>query len=179
MSFTCFTTFMDIISHGLRWGITVGRTNKKQFWLSFVFGILPDFVAFGIPAIVMVFSIIFLGQAVPDFHTGQHITTSFDYVHTIYTITHSLVTRAVVFGALWLIFKKPILPCFARLFHILLDIPTHSLAFYATPFLWPISNYRFDGIPRHNPQILYPDILLIVIVYGIYFWRKWYRRLQK
>ena len=170
---------MDIISHGLRWGITVGRKNNKEFWLSFAFGILPDFIAFGIPAIAMLFSIVFWGQAIPDFHTGQHITTGANYVHTVYSITHSLITRAVVFGTLRLIFKKPIIPCLARLFHILLDIPTHSLAFYATPFLRPISDYRFDGIPRHNRQILYPDIAILIVIYGIYFWRKYYLNRKK
>jgi len=50
---------MDIISHGLRGGIAVGRKNKKQFWLSFAFGILPDFVSFGFPFAVTIFLMIF------------------------------------------------------------------------------------------------------------------------
>ena len=39
---------MDIVSHGLWGGLAFGRKNKKSFWLSFLFGIAPDFCSFGI-----------------------------------------------------------------------------------------------------------------------------------
>ena len=166
---------MDIISHGLRGGIAVGRKNKKQFWLSFAFGILPDFVSFGFPFAVTIFLMIFSWTGFPGWQASHHNLDG-TYIHNIYAVTHSLITWAVVFSWLWLIFRRPILPALARLFHILLDIPTHSLAFYATPFLWPLSNYKFNGIPRSNPWILFPDIALIVIVYGIYFGRKYWKK---
>lgn len=35
---------MDIVSHGLWGAIAFGRRTRSSFWLSFVFGIAPDFV---------------------------------------------------------------------------------------------------------------------------------------
>ena len=166
---------MDIISHGLRGGIAFGRKNKKQFWLSFAFGILPDFVAFGFPVAALIFGMIFLWWSRPTISGVQNIPGA-EYIGAIYTVSHSLVVRAAAFLLMRLIFRKPVRASFARLFHILLDIPTHSLAFYATPFLRPISNYRVNGIPRSNAVILYPDIALLIIVYGIYRWRKYRKK---
>jgi hypothetical protein len=86
---------------------------------------------------------------------------------------HSVIVWTAVFGILRLIFKKPVVAAYARLFHILLDIPTHSLAFYATPFLWPISSYKFDGIPRSTPWIFFTNLTILAIVYGIYARKKY------
>jgi len=166
---------MDIISHWLRWWISVGRKSKKQFWLSFAFGILPDFLSFGLPFVITIFSVIFLWASFTGMEAAHHNLDG-SYIHNIYTVTHSFIVWAVFFFWLWLIFRKPILPVFAWLFHILLDIPTHSLKFYATPFLWPISDYKFDGTPRSNPWILWTDIVLIIIMYGIYYWRKYWKK---
>src|SRR5258708_2579163 len=38
---------MDIISHGLWGGITVGRKSGRSFWTAFCFGVAPDLFAFG------------------------------------------------------------------------------------------------------------------------------------
>ncbi len=38
---------MDIVSHGLWGGAAFGRKNKKSFWVAFLFGVLPDLLAFG------------------------------------------------------------------------------------------------------------------------------------
>ena len=38
---------MDIISHGLWGGITVGRRSGRSFWTAFCFGVAPDLFAFG------------------------------------------------------------------------------------------------------------------------------------
>ena len=35
-------------------------------------------------------------------------------------------------------------------FHIILDFFTHSIEYFPTPILWPISDYKFDGIPWSN-----------------------------
>jgi hypothetical protein len=51
----------------------------------------------------------------------------------------------VFFGWWWLTGALP-LAYLAWLGHILVDIPTHSKRFFPTPFLWPISDYKVDGI---------------------------------
>lgn len=98
------------------------------------------------------------------------------YVHSIYNVTHSLIVWAVVFSILRLIYKKPVKASYARLLHILIDIPTHSLAFFATPFLRPLSNYRFDGIPRSSKIIFIPNLIVLTILYAGYFRKRYKRR---
>jgi hypothetical protein len=44
--------------------------------------------------------------------------------------------------------------------HILIDIPTHSLALFPTPFLWPVSDFKVNGIGWDNPIILAIDIAM-------------------
>lgn len=166
---------MDIISHGLRGAITVGRRNKTQFWLSFFFGMFPDLAAFAFPFVVALFMVIFWPITLSDFHEGVHMV-GMNFITTVYPISHSLVVWAGAFLLLWAIFRKPVIASFAWLFHILLDIFTHSTEFFPTPFLWPISKVHFNGIPWHHAEILYPNIALLLIVYGYFIWRRWKRR---
>ena len=44
---------------------------------------------------------------------------------------------------------------------------THSLAFSSTPFLWPFSDIKVDGISWHTPAVLIPNVLLLL---GAYAW---------
>jgi hypothetical protein len=168
---------MDIVSHWLIGWIALGRKNKKQFWLSFAFWILPDLASFGVFSAVTIGMRIRGGWSVEAFDPATHVTP--EYVHILYNIFHSVVIWALVFVVLRLIFGKPIKACYARLLHILLDIPTHSLAFFATPFLWPISSYKFDGIPWSNKWIFFPNVAIIIIVYGIWFWKKYKKKKLK
>jgi hypothetical protein len=161
---------MDIISHGLYGGVVFGQKDKKQFWLSTAFGVMPDFLAFGLPFAGTIVAMI-AGSDVSIFSQAGHHTDA-KYIYIIYNITHSLIIRGIVFGILWLIYKKPVKASFARLLHILIDIPTHSLAFFATPFLRPISSYKFDGIPWSNKMIFIPNLVILVVLYSIYFYKK-------
>lgn len=138
---------------------------------------MPDFLVFGLPFAGTIIAMI-SGSDVSIFSQAGHHTDA-NYIYGIYNITHSLIIRSIVFGVLWLIYKKPIKASFARLLHILIDIPTHSLAFFATPFLWPISNYKFDGIPRSNKIIFIPNLILLVILYSIYFYKKSHKHTKR
>ncbi len=160
---------MDIISHGLYGWVVFGNKNKKQFRLSAAFGVLPDFLAFGFPFAVGIIAMLSWDG---NMFSGWYHTQP-NYIHYIYNVTHSLITWAVVFGALRLIYKKPVKASFAWLLHILIDIPTHSLAFFATPFLRPISNYRFNGIAWSNRVIFIPNLIVLAILYSIYFYKKY------
>ena len=64
----------------------------------------------------------------------------------LYQFSHSLVIFVAVFGIVWLIRHEPSWVMLGWPLHILIDIPTHTTRFFATPFLWPISSYQFDGI---------------------------------
>ena len=161
---------MDIISHGLYGWAVFGNKDKKQFWLSTAFGILPDLLVFGLPFAINIVTMIWWWSG-SIFGQAWHHTDA-NYLYVLYNFTHSLIIRAVVFWVLWLIFKKPVKASFARLLHILIDIPTHSIAFFGTPFLWPLSNYKFDGIPRSNKMIFIPNVVALLLLYIVYFYRK-------
>ncbi|OGF73471.1 hypothetical protein A2W48_02585 [Candidatus Giovannonibacteria bacterium RIFCSPHIGHO2_12_44_12] len=167
---------MDIISHGLWGGITLGRENKKSFWTSFIFGIAPDFLAFA-----PFFASVFLGFAeFPKFSTEPPIPDGIPaYVHNVYSFTHSLIIFAVVFGLI-VFANKFLSPPSLKLrrtpwemsawgLHILFDIPTHSNAFFPTPFLWPYSSAHIDGIPWAHPAIFIPNIAILIILYLYFF----------
>lgn len=160
---------MDIISHGLWGGISFGRKNKNDFIKSFLFGFGPDFFSFGLLTIAS-----FIGlDTRPDFSGGLPDPSSIpQYVHTLYDITHSIFIFAVVLGIVWFIRKKPLVPMFAWGLHILMDIPTHSKEFFPTPFLWPFSDFKFDGVSWGNPVIFYPEIALLITLYILWFLKK-------
>jgi len=56
--------------------------------------------------------------------------------------------------------------------HILMDIPTHSTDFFPTPFLWPFSGYRVDGISWGHPYIFFPNVVVLIVLYILFFLKK-------
>ncbi|OGZ07117.1 MAG: hypothetical protein A2942_01410 [Candidatus Lloydbacteria bacterium RIFCSPLOWO2_01_FULL_50_20] len=162
---------MDILSHGLWGGIALGRKNKKSFWTAFSFGMLPDLFAFGLPISHLLFSMITGGEA--DFIRGPEdgYANIPSYVFSLYDISHSLVVFTFVFLLVWMIRKKPLWEMGAWGLHIVMDIFSHSDAFFPTPFLWPVSDFYFNGMSWGQPTIFFPNIILLTAAYS--YW--WYR----
>lgn len=152
---------MDIASHGLWGGIAFGRKNRKAFWSSFFFGVMPDLFSFGVFFFVRTFTHGFalsrppLPDSIPE------------YIYLFYNVTHSLIIFIFVFSLVWLLRGRPFAPMLAWGLHILMDIFTHGREFFPTPFLWPVSDYTFDGIPWGHPAIWYPNLALLI---GFYVW---------
>ena len=158
---------MDIISHGLWGSVAFGRKNRKSFLLAFLFGVMPDLLSFGIFFVLTLFGVF----QRPDFGGLEPPTNEMipHFVHSLYNITHSLVVFVVLFALLWLIFKRPILEFGAWGLHILVDIPTHSSAFFPTPFLWPLSDFMVDGKNWSSPYIFIPNVVLLFVLYLWFF----------
>ncbi len=166
---------MDIISHGLYGGAAFGRKNKRDYIISFLFGMGPDLMSFGVYFVLAILGL----QPWPGKFEPPNYPAIPEYVHKLYNASHSLVIYAIFFGIIWFLGYKS----FAKLtlawpLHILVDIPTHSTNFFPTPFLWPISNLHVNGIPWSEPAIFIPDIIVIAIIY-IYWYLKNKRKLQK
>ncbi len=160
---------MDVISHGLWGGLTVGRKSKKSFLLAFLFGVAPDVVSFGIFMISNVLGI----SSRPDWSSGPPDAASIPgYVYQLYDFTHSFVIFLVVFGIVWLIRKKPFMEMGAWGLHILFDIPTHSLAFFPTPFLWPLAEVHVNGTTWATPWIFFPNWAFLIVLYAFFIIRK-------
>ena len=166
---------MDIISHGLWGAAAIGRESRKKFIIAFLIGAAPDFFSFGI--LFFYRAGIYLGifpkyvEAANSIHMPVPI-----FVYNLYNITHSLVVFLAVFGLVWLILQKPFWPLLVWALHILMDIPLHSYAFFPTPFLWPVSNFKINGISWANPGIFFTNVALLLVIYAIIFYKK---RLQK
>ncbi len=164
---------MDIISHGLYGGIAFGRKSKISYWKAFFFGIMPDLFSFGI---FFAMNILMLASG-PDFEKGPPDPSLIPtYVHSLYNVTHSLIVAALVIGGVWLFLKKPMIELFAWPLHILVDIPTHSTAFFPTPFVWPVSSFRIDGVSWGHPYIFFPNVIFLVILYGVWYVRRRMKR---
>lgn len=157
---------MDIASHGLWGGIAFGRKNKKSFWWAFFFGIAPDFFSFG-----AFFLSVFLGiQKFPPFGAEPPDPALIpSYVSNLYNSSHSLIIFAIIFLLVWLIRRKPFWEMSAWGLHILFDIPTHSYAFFPTPFLWPISSFKFNGFEWTEPWIFWPNLTILLLLYLWFF----------
>ncbi len=160
---------MDIISHGLYGGIAFGRKSKISYWKAFFFGVFPDLASFGIFTAFTVLGLV----SGPDWNAGPPDPSLIpSYVHQLYNVTHSLVVFSVVFIGLWLYMKKPMIEMLGWPLHIFVDMPTHSSAFFPTPFLWPISDFTFNGVGWGNPYIFIPNVVFIILLYAGWFWYK-------
>lgn len=163
---------MDIISHGLWGSAAFGRSSRKLFLWAFFFGIAPDLFSFGIFNLSVILGL----SSGLDWSAGPPDPSLVpQYVHSLYNVTHSFVTFAVVFSITLGITRKMYWPLLAWPLHILMDIFTHSTRFFATPFLWPISEYRFDGISWAHPYIFYPNWTLLIVAYLGLAWY-WHRK---
>ena len=148
---------MDTQSHAL-WGKGLFGYRKYR-WYSFLFGALPDLFSFGI---YFIHSIFFSSSPVMGRPTRSEIP---EWVYSLYDISHSLVIASIIIFIAYKINKEFAFPMLAWPAHIILDFFTHSIEFFPTPILWPISDFKFDGIPWSNPIIFFTNVLLIFLLF--------------
>lgn len=146
---------MDTFSHAL-WGY--GLFGYKRYaLLAIFFGAMPDLISFG----ALMAANILDGTM----HVGKPPLESLPaWLFTNYAIGHSFVISLPIIAlvALW---KKGI--AFAMLawpFHIVLDFPFHTKAYFATPIFWPISDFSIDGISWSHWYIWWPNVAGILIL---------------
>lgn len=156
---------MDFISHGLWGSIAFGRRNRRSFWPAFIFGSAPDVLSFGTHFAA---SIIGISDRI-SFSSPPNPAAIPMYVHALYNVTHSLVVAVAVIGIVWAVRRRPLWEMFAWPLHVLVDIPTHSTAFFPTPFLWPIAQVAINGKHWGSPWIFIPNVLLLVVLYSWFF----------
>jgi len=166
---------MDIVSHGLWGALAFGRSSRPSFRLAFVIGLAPDLLSFGI-----LWTAATLGLSPkPDFSHGTPPESTIpDYVHALYNVTHSLLVFLAIFLVVWLLRKQPLWELGAWGLHVLVDIPTHSYAFFPTPVFWPLSNWKFDGWQWMTPEILIPNWVLLSLLYAWFLSRAYRMKLK-
>lgn len=151
---------MDIFAHGL-WGNILGKAVhrfspskevvKISPWWTGVWATFPDLLAF-IPLVLAIAAGFIFG----DTEGVRYVVSS------LYSLGHSLITWLVIFLLTWLVFRTPRLELLGWLSHIVIDIFTHPIGHYPTPFLWPISDLVFDGTRWTVPGFLVINYLLIL-----------------
>lgn len=171
---------MDILSHAL-WagaagkGVNIKRIEAKKkplkIWLMAFFGLFPDFFAFAFSFAWYFGSRIFpfipeISPMRPGFEpVGQNSLFIWNLTHQLYNISHSLFVFLLVFGLVWYFRKKPLWEMTGWLIHILMDIPSHSYRFFPTPFLWPVSDFKIDGISWATPWFMITNYSLLLAAY--------------
>ncbi len=168
---------MDIFAHtlwtnaGARGANALAEKNNKKFhintsWTAF-WGIFPDLFAFTFPFIIAFYKIIFGNLTLASFGEHHGVVAGFDIAHFMYQYSHSLVIWAVVFLITWVVSKRPRYELLGWALHILIDIPSHALSFYPTPFLFPISDYRFPyGVQWSNQWYMIINYSALLVVWG-------------
>jgi len=68
------------------------------------------------------------------------------WVSTMYSLTHSLIIAGIIVSMLFFINKKVGIAAGAWILHIMMDIPVHTQGYFATPFLFPLSDFTVNGI---------------------------------
>jgi hypothetical protein len=135
-------------------------------WTGF-FGVAPDFFAFTIPFAIGLYKMTFSKTPVYEFF-GHHGTVGgFDLASYLYQFSHSLVIFALVFILVWVLSRRPRWELIGWALHILIDIPSHSAGFYPTPFLFPISDYKFlYGVSWANQTYMIINYSALLLVWG-------------
>ena len=136
------------------------------------FGVRPDVLSFALLFIFLISQLAFGNIKFSDLPRPEAAEPAtrdtsilFNITSGIYNFTHSIFVFLIVFLLVFLILKRPLLEMAGWLFHIIIDIPTHSYRFYPTPFLWPFSQWKFDGISWAEPWFIAINYSAIAIVY--------------
>lgn len=156
---------MDYLAHGL-WSYIVFHKTKRP-WKAIFFGVLPDTLSW----LFYFFYVVFTGTLFsrPD---PTHLPW---WVDALYKATHNLILFGVILFILLLLFKSwRKIPAFVYAYplHIFIDIPTHSRTFLPTPFLWPLSDWKFPGISWGTPWFMVVNYVFIAGFLGYIFWKK-------
>jgi len=161
---------MDVLAHGL-WtnvmykAIPQVRHNRKIVLWGIALGVLPDLVSF-VPVFLELFYKIItksasFGSGRPDFDSfgfGQYAAASYNY-------THSLVVWIIAVALAFAVYRKFPWILLGWGLHIGIDIFSHTKEFYATPFLFPLSDFKVSAVPWSHPVFMIVNYGLLFIMY--------------
>ncbi|PCI62111.1 MAG: hypothetical protein COB34_00325 [Methylophilaceae bacterium] len=159
---------MDTFSHAL-WGY--GLFGYKRYaLLAIFFGAMPDLISFGALMAANVLD--------GTMHVGRPSLESLPaWLFTNYAFGHSFVISLPIIALVALWRKGFAFAMLAWPFHIVLDFPFHTKAYFATPIFWPISDFSIDGISWSHWYIWWPNVAgILILLFYRYRQKKRYRR---
>jgi hypothetical protein len=151
---------MDTLSHAL-WGRGLFGYRGLPKWALF-WGAVPDLISFGI----------YLPQRIWKYgwQWRAPMDPLPDWLYITYDFSHSFVTAFIAIAIARHFSKSMAFAMLAWPFHIVLDFPFHTIAFFPTKFLWPLSDFVIDGIAWSRPEVWFPNLAGILILF-IYRYR--------
>jgi hypothetical protein len=140
---------MDVLAHGLWGGVGFCPKGGKKFAAAFVLGMAPDLFSFGL---FHVTHPDWIGQRILGEVSGPPPMAILpDFLFHAYNITHLRRHPPWLFLAWGL--------------HILCDIPTHTSAYFPTPYLWPFSTPYIEGVSWATPWFMITNYTAILLAY--------------
>jgi hypothetical protein len=156
---------VDTLAHAL-WtnAVYVRHSRRDRCWAVF-FGVAPDLLSFGpfVAWLLATDQFVFRGVVPPP------------SVVAAYRLTHSLVAFGAVFllASLW--WRRVWWPLWAWAGHIGVDVVTHTVDYFPTPFLYPLSSFSVSGVNWAEPTFVVVNYTLLAMVY-LELGRRWRQR---
>ena len=154
---------MDYLAHGL-WSYIIFNKIKKVKYAIF-FGLLPDNLSW---VVYLIYTL-----ATKGLHFGAPVVENIPgWVFTLYNISHSLIVASFFIIIFSFVLKKMITYMLAWPLAILMDVFSHTRDFLPTPFLWPLSEWRFNGISWASSGFMIVNYVLIISFLTYIFLKK-------
>ncbi len=159
---------MDVFAHMLWTNVVYYKKYQNQVkdrLFAVFFGVIPDLVGFTPAFFYMLFSGNQFGPSA--FNSDLWV---FKFAAYSYNFTHSAVIFALVALSVYAFRNRKFYwPMFGWLLHIIIDIPTHK-GFYETPFLFPLSGYKFThGMSWGHPVFMVTNYSALILAYVLIF----------
>ncbi len=160
---------------------TTPNITWRTVILTMVMAALPDLIHLlpmiawwvfgsGTAADLYAYAIALPGQEPPMPHGVRHIS------HHQHCIMHSAITTAAAALLLWLVLRTLWIALLGWWSHVVIDVFTHSAAFYPSPVLYPFTQQGFDGIAWNTPWFMLLNYTLLAAVWGWLSWTLWRAR---
>ena len=152
---------MDFFAHGLWTNVAFGQQRRIDRWWDVFFGIAPDIPFLPVALCRVVTRTALIHGAVPP-----------EPFVALYRGTHSLLVFALAVGvvALWH-GGRVWWPMLGWGFHISIDIFSHSVDYFPTQFLWPVSTVHVNGLSWADPTFMLVNYTVLAVVYGAVYGR--------
>ena len=162
---------MDVLAHGLWGGVGFSHLDRKKFTAAFLLGMAPDLLSFGLFHLTHPQ---WIGLRILGRISGPPPPAILpEFVFYAYNFTHSLILWGLLFALVWSWVRHPPWVLLAWGLHILCDIPTHSLTYFPTPYLWPLSTPFVRGISWATGWFMVTNYTAILLAYMAARWYRW------
>jgi hypothetical protein len=168
---------MDIVAHGVWAGL--GVAFARRHWpmparsgaTVVALAVLPD--------LAQLLPLLALAASSGDVHVLHAYATALPgtepvlpptvalWSHHLHCVLHSAVVAAAVTAIALALMRTLWLPLLGWWSHIVIDVFTHSAAFYPSPVLYPFTERGFDGLAWNTPWFMAANYAAIALVLAL------------